>query len=343
MALNAFLKVVGVGVGLILLLVITFSIFGLPIIDSLSLLVSGAFGDKYGIARTLVKTTPLLICGLGMVIAWRAGTYNIGGEGQLIFGAIAGAALFKIFPSLSGTAMTVTIVIAGVGGGALYALLAGALQTYRGTPIVITTILLNFVAVNLLAWVCAGPLQEATRRLPLTDKLPDSVRLYRFDPQTDFNVGALVALLLAACAFAFLFRSRLGFWVRATGENPRAVRTAGYAPAKFQLIAMALSGGLCGLAGAIEYCGVVGRLGTDFSVNWGFLAIPVALLGGLHPIGVLFSALYFGALFAGSENLSRYTESGSAIILVVQGAAVLTLIALGYFLKQRTQARMVTA
>jgi simple sugar transport system permease protein len=308
-------------------MVAVFLAFGLPVGPSLRLLGEGAFGDKFGIARTLVKATPLLLAGLGVVVAWRARMYNIGGEGQFVVGGIAGAAFAKFAVGAVPGLLSPMILLMSAMGGALWAMAAGWLYVRRGVDVVISTILLNFVALELLSWSVTGPLQESKRQLPLTDRLPDAAMLQRFDRQTDLHSGVFLAWLAALGVYAFLYLSRTGFRLRVVGENPRAALVNQIPPSRLQLGAMALSGALCGLAGGVEYVGIAGQLSSKFSQNWGFLAIPVALLAGLHPLWTVATALFFGALFAGSENLSRFTPAGSTLVYVIQAAAVLAYLA----------------
>lgn len=314
------------GAGLLFLLGVTLAAFGLPVLESMRLIADGAFGDKFGIARTLVKSTPLLLAGLGVVVAWRAGMYNIGGEGQFVFGGIGGATFAKLIGVAAGPWVWLGGLTAGVLGGALYGALAGWLSVRRGVNIVIGTILLNFLALQALSWVVSGPLQEAKRQLPLTDRLPSAAMLPRFDRQSDLHLGVILGVLVAVFVGVYLFRSVGGFRLRLVGSNPDAARAARIPPGPVQVRAMALSGGLCGLAGVVEYLGVGGQLGTGFALGWGFLAIPVALVGGLTPAGTLLASLFFGAVLAGSESLARFNASGSAIVLVIQAVSVVVLI-----------------
>lgn len=320
--------------GLMGILVLTLAAFRLPIGDSLRLITQGAFGSEVGIARTLVKSTPLMLAGLGIVVAWRAGMFNIGGEGQFVLGALTGATLFRLAPHVPPVVLNPLILVASVLGGAVYAGLAGWLQVRRGVSVVISTILLNFIAIQMLDWAVAGPLQQAKGQLPMTERLPEAAMLLRFNRQTDLHSGVILAWIAAGLVFVFLYLTRRGFQLRLVGENPSAARVAGLAVGARQVGAMALSGGLCGLAGGVEYTALAGQLGTGFAQQWGFLAIPVALLGGLHPLGVIPSATIFGALFAGSENLARFTPTGSTLVYVIQAAAVL-----GYLLLNELRER----
>lgn len=315
--------------GLVVVLALTLACFGVGVGPGLQLLAEGAFGDKFAVARTLVKATPLLLTALGMTVAWKTGVYNIGGEGQYIVGAVFAAAIGKLLlPTPPGPIWTVLMLIAGIIGGASYAALAGWLFVRRGVEIVISTILLNFIAIQILGWAVEGPLKEKAGQVPQTDSIPDSAMLVKFDRQMDLHAGVVLALLAAVAVYLLMYRTRLGFLMRVTGDNRRAARANQIPADRLQVVAMAISGGLCGLAGGVQYLGIVGRLGTTFPEQWGFLGIPVALLGGLHPLGVIPAAVYFGALFAGSDQLSRFTPAGTSLVYVIQAVAVLGFVAM---------------
>lgn len=320
-----------------MLLGVTLAAFGLPVWESIRLIAEGAFGSSAGLARTLVKTTPLLITALGMVIAWRAGIYNIGGEGQFLVGALGGAWIARELSAWPGLGLKPAILLATFMGGALWAMVAGWLMVKRNVQVVISTILLNFVAMQFFLWSVSGPLREAKGQLPQTDRLSPEHMLHRIDPQNDLHTGVFLALALVPLVFALLFLTRAGFRMRLVGENPRAARANRIPPARSQMLAIALSGGLCGLAAGVEYLGMTGQLAQGFSRQVGFLAIPVALLGSLHPVGTLFSATYFGGLFAGTENLARFSALGTSLLFVVQGVAVLGFIGIKTWVERRRQ------
>jgi simple sugar transport system permease protein len=319
---------VGVTAGLVLILILTLLAFGLPVGHSLALLVQGAAGDKFGIARTLVRAAPLTLCSLSVVVAWRAGMYNIGMEGQFVIGSVCGAAAAKLFWHMPGSVLNPVILLAAAIGGALYAGIAGLLQVVRGVQCVISTILLNFIALQILGWSVNGPLRQNETIMPQSEKLPDAVMFKHFDPQTDLHTGVFIAFAAALAIYVLLYMTKAGFRLRLVGENAAAAKANRIPADRIQVGAMLLSGALAGLAGAVEYAGMAGVIGSDTSQQWGFLAIPVALLGALHPLGVLFASLYFGALFAGSQNLGRYTPYGSTMVYVIQAAAVLVYIGL---------------
>lgn len=317
------------------MLVLTLVVFGMPVGASLRLIVDGAFGDRYGVARTIVRIAPLLLTGLGVTVAWRAGMYNIGGEGQYIVGGIVGAWAAKCLAGAATPVVTAAVILGCAAGGAAYGALAGWLKAKRDVNVVISTILLNFVALQLLGWCVAGPLRQANSKLPLTEELPSAVMFYRPDRTSDLHAGVLVALAAAVVLYVVLFRTRWGFLVRLVGDNPRVAAVNLVNPNRIQVAAMALSGALCGLAGACQYLGISGQLSTEFSQNWGFLGIPVALLGGLHPAGILLSASYFATLLAGTANLARFSTGGDTLVYVIQAVAVLGLAGLRSYADRR--------
>ncbi len=322
---------------LLLVLIGALVAFGLPVGESLRLLGEGAAADKFGVARTLMKSTPLLLTGLGVAIAWRAGMYNIGGEGQYVVGGLLGAACASFLAAAPAAPLgTAGILMACIAGGAIWAWLPAWLYVRRGVDVVISTILLNFVAIQLLGYAVSGPLRGAHEQVPLTEALPQAIMLHHFDPQTDLHMGAILALVTALLAWVLLFRTKLGYEIRISGASPGVARAYRIDGNRARVLAMLLSGALCGLAGGVEYVGSAGQLGIGFSQQWGFLGIPVALLGALNPIGCVPSALFFGALFAGSENLGRFTSAGDTLVYVIEALVVVGVVALQIAAQRRT-------
>ncbi|MCB0826451.1 MAG: ABC transporter permease [Armatimonadetes bacterium] len=322
--------------GLILILAITLALFGLDVGAALSTIWNGAVGSKAGIARSLVRATPLIFTGLGMVVAWRAGMYNIGGEGQYVMGGLASATLALVVRSWAPAIATPALLVGGALGGALFAAFAGWLHVKRGVQVVISTILLNFVAIEFLKFCVRGPLQKSSGGIFQTEALPNTLMLQRFDRQTDFHSGFFLALIVVVIVAIYLYRTKSGFQMRFSGANPDAARASRFEPGKKQILAMAISGGLCGLAGAVDYTGLIGFVGDGFSQDWGFLAIPVALLGNLNPVGAAGAAVYFGGLFAGCEVLQRSEPIGDTIVPLIQGVAVLGVVGMQRWLENRT-------
>ncbi|MEO7453183.1 MAG: ABC transporter permease [Fimbriimonadales bacterium] len=323
--------------GLVLILALTILIFGLPFGQSLQLLFEGALGDKFGIHRTILKCAPLIMVALGTIVAWRAGMFNIGGEGQLIFGVCVGGWIAAAAGGLPAGVQTPVILIACGLGGALYAGIAGWLHAVRGVNVVISTILLNFVALHLLSYLVRGPLQTSAGTIPQSEPVDKAVRFSILDPQTALHFGVLLVPVFAVIVWFLLKHTTGGLKLRLVGANPNAARASRIGVTRVQVIALMLSGALCGLAGGIEYLGSSGILFDDFSPGWGFLGIPVALLAGLHPLWAVVSGLYFGALFAGSKNLEAFGATGSALVYAMQGAAVLAFVAISRFAVRQTE------
>jgi simple sugar transport system permease protein len=276
-------------------------------------LVAGSVGSGAAWTATLLKASPLLLTGLAVALSFRCGVWNIGAEGQLLAGALCATAVAtRALPGAPAVWVLPAVVLAGAAGGALI----GAVAVNE----VISTILLNFVAIQMVALAVHGPLQEATGAYPKSDPLPIAAMLPA--------VGRLHAGLAAALALAFatqilLFRSAVGFRLRAVGHAPRAARFAGISPQRYGGLVLALAGGLAGLAGAFEVAGVTGTLYEGLSPGTGYTAIAVALLARLQPLAVIPSALFFGALDAGAGAMQREAGVPAVVTQMVQGLVVL--------------------
>lgn len=338
--LRFLLQIAGYTLGFLLLLGLTFLALRIPAAEALRSLWTGAFGDAQNghlaaLSNTLIETTPLVLTGLGVVVAWRAGLFSIGGEGQLLMGALAATALAKVGGHLPAPLLTVLMVLVATLSGAVWGALAGWLRVRRNVQEVISTIMLNYVAKFVVSWLVLGVLQEHTHHNPQSESLPNTVLFARLLPrqwsdnmQTSLHGGVFLALLAVLVIAVALYRTPMGFGLRVMGQNAEAARAAHFPVDALRMRAMAISGGLCGLAGVIELLGSsTGSLpANDFSSGWGYTAVPVALLGGLHPGGTLLSALFFGALTAGCRNLSQFQGVPTVLIYLIQGMAVLAVV-----------------
>ena len=296
--------------------------------EALTALASGAFGSPYAFADTLTKTTPLLLTGLGVAIAFRARLWNIGGEGQFLMGALAASALGAyVFKGLSAPLLIPLLLLGGTAAGAVWAGLAGWMRTARGVPEMISTIMLNFVAAQLLSYLLHGPMQEATHAQPASEALSLSATLPTLWPGTTLHVGFLLALVMAGIVAVFLSHTGAGFDLSVVGANPKAARVAGMNVDRTRLTTMLWSGALCGLAGAVELSGVMGTLYENYAPGYGFAAVAVALLGRLNPWGIVASALFFGALNAGSGSMERTAGISANLSYVLQAGTLLVLLA----------------
>jgi len=293
-------------------------------LEAAKALLQGAFGTAAGLEATARRSGPLVFTGLGVALAFRAGLWNIGAEGQLVVGAVAAcwAALNGAGSLPAPLGVLVPLACAGLAGAA-WAGIAGALRNTRGVPEVISTILLNFLALEALSYVVQGPLHETSGAYPQTDLIPDATRLPALVPGTQVHTGLLLAVLCAVALYGLVFHTALGLELRALGASPGVARHAGIPTGRRVLGALALSGAMAGVGGAVELQGVTGRLFERFSPGYGFTAIAVALLGGLHPLGVLPAAVFFGALEAGAGELQRSAGVPSVLASVFEGTALI--------------------
>lgn len=286
-------------------------------------LASGSLLSLDGLGATLQHATPLLLTGLAVLLAFRSGVFNIGAEGQFLMGALAATAAGTLLPPFPGQALVA--LAAGAAGGAAWAQIAAAYRLGRGVGEVITTILLNFVALYVVSWMVSGPLREQSGAYPQSDPLASTARLWTLDGDGTLHAGILVGLV-AMVAVGFLVQKMpLGLRLRAAGLNAAAARVAGFPVARDLLLAFSLSGALAGLAGAVEVTGLTGRLFERIGSGYGYTAIAVALLGGLRPLGVLGAALFFGALGAGASTMERTADVSAVVAIAVQGAVLLGL------------------
>lgn len=314
-------------VGLLFLTGLCLLLLGIPLKSGFVLLYQGAAQDKFAISQSIVRATPLLLISVGICIAWRSGAFNIGGEGQLILGAIGGATCGKLLLNTGwGSTATLLILLCSALGGAIWSWIAIFISQKRSVDLVIATILMNFIADKLLFWVVDGPLRRKGETSPLTDRLPEAMMLWRPSRQTDLHLGSILALVIAIVAGWWLFRSASGYLTRVVGLNPRFARSNRINASHVQMRAMVLSGLICGLAGGIQYLGINGQLASSFSQQVGFLAIPVALVAALNPIVCIFSSLFFGSLFAATSNLARFANVGNSFVYIIQALAVLSIL-----------------
>lgn len=310
-----------------LLITLGLWVSGFHVTTVFAALLNGAGGDTYRLAETFVKACPLLLTGLSVTLALHAGAWNIGAEGQLLIGALM-AAWFGSYTSAMSPGLAITIVcFAAMCGGALWALCAALLKNTRGVSEVISTIMLNFIAASLVSYCVHGPLMEAGAQYPQTDPLPLAAQLPRLLPPTRFHLGILFGLFTAVGVHAFLFRTKAGLRLRATGANATAARFAGIAVDRQLIVAFTLSGALAGLAGGIEVSGITQRVYEKFSPGYGYTAIAVALVGQRKPVGVIFAALFFGALEAGSGAMQRVAGVSSVLVSIIQATVVFFLAA----------------
>ena len=284
------------------------------------------------IADALVRATPLIITGLAVAFAFRGGVFNIGAEGQLLVGATAGAAVsLWAEPALGSFTLIVTLMSAAV-AGASWAAIAAELRRRFGVLEIISTIMLNFIALHLVSFLVRGPLQEPTRIYPQTPSIAENARLPLILPHSRLHLGFVIAVVLSV-AFAWLFkRTAVGFRIRAIGAAPEAAWSAGKVNVrKTSFIVFLISGALAGLAGGIEVSGVTFALYENLSPGYGYTAIAVALIAGLSPVGVIASGIFFAFLETGAIALQRDFAIPSSIASVVEAVLILAALAVASF------------
>ncbi len=282
-----------------------------------SALIDGAFGSANTLNRTLEKATPLLLSGLAVAFAFKAGLFNIGAQGQLLLGALVSAWLGFAIKGLPPIIHAPLALLGGAVAGGLYGAIPGALKTFTGAHEVITTIMLNYIAINITDYIADGPFKDPTpgNVVARTPMILDSARIGELGV---FPVGFIVAVLAAIGVWWLLWKTTTGFEIRTVGLNQHAARYAGIRVARTVILTMVLSGVLAGLGGAIETQGIVGRYQPGFNVGLGFEGITIALLGKTHPFGVIPAALLVGAMQAGANQMQFRAGVPAEIIDVIQ-------------------------
>lgn len=334
-------------------------------------MLTGAFGTENSTAETLVKTIPILFIGIGICVAFRGGVTNVGGEGQMIMGALAGTAVALSLGSASGPVIIVLALAAGFAAGALFAGIAGFLKAYFNVNEILSTIMLNQVAVQLMNFLLNGimldPQEAGINRIPKTARIVDQAELPRLVlslPQgiaslfgleavelfarTRLHTGLVIAILLALLIYLLLWRTTIGYRIRAVGANPRAARYAGIDVRRQMVLSMLLAGGCAGLAGVVQVLGLQYRLQTDgspagFTAGAGFNGIVAALFGGLNPIGTIPASIFFGGLLVGAQKMQRDLGVPAALITAINGLIVIFVVGSQWFVHWRAQRRLLLA
>jgi simple sugar transport system permease protein len=313
--------------------------------QAMRLLVQGAFGDALAWGYTLYYTTDFIFTGLAVAVALHAGLFNIGAEGQATVGGLAlGAVLLKWGGMLPAPLLLPLATLVGLLAGAAWALVPAWLQAWRGSHVVVTTIMFNFLASSLMVWLLVnvlmppGSLAVETVPFAAAATLPSAqtlLALLHIDmPSTPLNLSFLMALACCLAVWVLLWRTRTGYALRVLGQNPEAARYAGFDPKRLALLAMALSGACSALVALNELAGVHHKLLLNFSGGAGFAGIAVALMGRNHPVGIVLASLLFGALYQGGAELAFEMPTLTRdVVVTVQGLIVLFCGALGLMLR----------
>jgi len=286
-------------------------------------MLKGAFGNAYAIGTSLNKATPLILTGMGVIIAFRGGLFNVGGEGQICMGGFA-AAVAGIY--ITGLPIYIHIPVAFLAAflaGAIWSMIAGYLYSKYNVNLLITTIMMNYIATYIINIMVKGPIQEPPGYFVQSKQLLESAWLPILGQATRLHSGIYLALASAIIFHIVLWNMPFGYEIRAIGENIIAARHAGMKVMRDQLLIMFISGGLAGLAGAVEIMGAQYRLRPNFLMNFGYDAIAVALLGQLQPLATIISGILFGALRAGAGTMQRTINLPMSLVFVVQGIVIM--------------------
>lgn len=315
-------------------------------------LLEGAFGSTNAVAETAVKAVPLLLVALGICIAFRGNVTNIGGEGQMVIGAILATVVGLSLPDWSGWIVIPLAMMAGFVGGAIWGGIPGLLKAYFDVNEILSTVMMNAIAVYLMNFLLRGPMidpaqAELASKIPQTAALQNNFRLPRLAP-TRLHLGAGIAIVLAFLVYILLWRTTLGYRIRAVGNNPHASRYGGIKVRQYMVVALLLSGAFAGLAGAVQVYGLNYRMITDgsatgFTGNAGFNGIVAALFGQLHPIGAIPASFLFGALLVGANKLQRAMQVPAAFIVALNGLVVIFVVSSEVWRHRRQQKRMTEA
>jgi simple sugar transport system permease protein len=345
--LPVFATLAALAVGALMLLAL-----GANPITAYGALIEGAFGSGNSLAETAAKAVPLLLVGLGICISFRANVINIGGEGQMIIGAILGTLMGLVLTGWPGWLVIPLALLAGFVGGAIWGAIPGALKAYFNVNEILSTVMMNAIAVQIMNYLLRGPMidpaqAELASQIPQTAPLDVAFRLPRLVP-TRLHLGAAIAIALAILVYILLWRTTLGYRIRAVGQNPDASRYGGIRVRRQIVIALLLSGAFAGLAGVIQVYGLNYRMITDgsatgFTGSAGFNGIVAALFGQLHPLGAIPASFFFGALLVGANSLQRAMQVPSAFIIALNGLVVVFVVSSDIWRRRRQRRRQIEA
>ncbi len=317
-----------------------------------SALIQGAFGSWNAFAETLVKATPLLLVGIGICISYRGNVVNIGGEGQMIMGAILSTWIALTFTNLPGWLMILIGMLAGVVGGSIWGGIPGLLKAYFNVNEILSTVMMNAIAVQIMNYLLRGPMidpvqAKASSQIPQTARLVEAYRLPRLAP-TRLHLGLLIAIILAVMVYILLWRTTLGYRIRAVGQNQPASRYGGIDVKRYIVYALLFSGAFAGLAGAMQVFGVNYRMITDgsatgFTGNAGFNGIVAALFGQLHPLLTIPASVLFGSLLVGANSMQRAVQVPSSLITALNGLVVVFVVSSEVLRKFQQRRRLTVA
>ena len=284
--------------------------------------------NTYGLGELAVKATPLLLIALGLAVCFRSNVWNIGAEGQYVLGAMAASGVALMADKTTGGWIVIPIILAGVLGGMFWAAITAFLRDRFHANEILVSLMLVYVAVQLLSFMVSGPWKDPMGyNFPQTKNFDLVTRIPRLFDGSRVSIGLFLALIGVAGVWIFLFRTRAGFSLQVGGLAPAAARYAGFSSRRALWVALLVSGGLAGLAGALEVAGPIGQLTTYVPAGYGFAAIIVAFVGRLHPVGMVFSAILMSMFYIGGELAQSRLGLPKSLTGVFQGLLLFTLLA----------------
>lgn len=310
---------------------------GASVLDAYGHILAGALGSRLAITETLTRATPLILTGLAAAVAFRARLWNIGGEGQFFIGAIAVAAVGAELTSGLPAALAIPVLlVVGALGGMVLMVTALGLRLRFNVDEVVTTLLLNFVAILFVSMMIEGPLRDPMAfGWPQSVPVADNATLPRLIERSRLHVGLLIAIALAVAVYLVQARTVFGMRSKAAGFNARAAAFAGVPLGRTLIMVACLSGGLAGLAGAVQVLGVRGYVTTDLSPGFGYSGIVIAMLANLNPIGVVAAAVFAAVMFIGADGMSRAMGIPGYIADVTVALSLLTMLVALFFTQYR--------
>lgn len=306
-------------------------VLGVDPLATYAAIVFQPLADGFGWSEVLVRTVPLVLVALGIAVAFRTGIFNIGAEGQILMGVLAATATALALPQWPKPLLLPLVLVAGAVAGGLWGALAGWLKARLGVNEILSTVMLNYIAAQFYGWLLRGPMIDPDELVmgsgtPQSVRLPAAAWVDRLFPGSRLHWGLLAALVLAALVWVLLWKTTAGYRLRAAGTAPKAARYGGVSVGGALVTAMVVSGGLAGLAGAIEVTGVHHRAIEGIASGYGFSGVVVALFGFLHPLAIVPAAFLFSVLIVGTEMTQRSLGVPAQMVLVLQGAVILALV-----------------
>lgn len=329
------LIVLSVTSGTLLVIGLFVLIAGKDPFQAAGVLLGRSLGSLNGLAEVAVRAVPLTLAGLGIAFAFKARMFNVGADGQLIVGAILAVLVATTLPGLTPWLLLPIFLVVGAAGGAAWGGLAGWLRVKYNASEIIVTIMLNYIALQILSWAIRGPMQESMKVFPRSDAVPDGIVLQVIAEGTRLHSGLFIAIAAAILAFIVMRYSMFGYQLMAVGSSRSAARVGGADDGRIMTLSMVVSGAFAGLAGAVEILGIHGRLQDDFASGVGITAIAVALLGRLNPLAIPLAAFLFGVISVGAGGLQRDMGVPLPLINIIEGLVIVAFLVSAHFTSAR--------